>query len=306
MRSKRQVRAMFRQVSVEALENRQLLSASTVMVFDTFEPPVAPVNLTAIAGKRFHDVVGTLERHRRRARQEQRRHRASPSSTGATAKHPAGQVQCRMMGAAWFKSPAPTHGTPRELSRRALKSKSIRKGIRPSSPISVRAMGAWLSHPSRTRFRVKGTFTGTYTTPLGNPGCAELRLHGHRHSRARWGRASLDGTITPPGFILSAPASGELTLRQAPNGTVTLDLTGKPAARRQPGPAEDDIRDVRQHGGAFVNGEAKGSWSRSRFDTTANTFVMVIRLVAARGRSPARATCLADLARDRGVRSDEY
>src|SRR5438045_457376 len=48
-----------RQISIEALENRQFLSASLITPFDTTEPPVAAQDVSATAGKRFHDVVGS-------------------------------------------------------------------------------------------------------------------------------------------------------------------------------------------------------------------------------------------------------
>jgi hypothetical protein len=269
MRGERNARAMFRQALVEVLENRQLLSGAGVSVFDTVEPPVAAIDITATAGKRFHDVVGNWTVTGGLPAKSSGTIALATidwgdgkTSKGKFVDDGSGIVQ--ITGSHSWKA-AGTFQT-------VVKVQEYPKGHKTETTDIGQADGSAVVAPKPHKVSVKGTFTGTYTTPLGNPDARSYVFTGTGTAGAL-GTATLDGTVTPPGFILSAPASGELTLT-APNGTVTLDLSGKPQPGGSPVPQKMTYV-MSDSTGDFVNGAAKGSVAIA-LDTTANTFVMVI------------------------------
>jgi len=269
MCSERRVRSIFRQVAVEVLENRQLLSVAGVSVFDTVEPPVAAVDITANAGKRFHDIVGNW------------------TVTGGVPARSSGTIALALIdwgdgktskgkfvddGSGIVQITGSHSWHTAGTFQTTVKVEEYPKGHKTQLTDIGQGNGNVVVAPKPHKISVKGTFTGNYTTPLGNPDARSYVFTGTGTAGAL-GTATLDGTVTPPGFILSAPASGQLTLT-APTGTVTLDLTGKP----QPGgsPVPQKMKYVMSDStDSFANSTAKGSVSIA-LDSTANTFVMVI------------------------------
>jgi hypothetical protein len=263
---KRQSRSVFAPVALERLEQRQLLSVST---FDTVASPVAGFDLTASAGKKFHDVVGNWT-----------------NADGLPAKH-SGTVAIAMIN--WGDGKT-TRGRFVDDGSGVIQITGSHAWHLPGTfqtTVTVDEFPRGHSHtlteigqgsgmadvsPKPHKVKVKGTLTGTYATPLGNPDARSYVFTGTGTAGAM-GAVSLDGTITPPGFILSAPANGEFTLTNA-NGTITLDLTGKPQPGGSPLP-EKMTYTISGGTGDFANAGGKGTVSIA-VDDTALTFIVVI------------------------------
>ena len=126
--------------------------------------------------------------------------------------------------------------------------------------------------PKPHKVSVRGTLTGAYTTPLGNPDARSYVFTGTGTAGAL-GAVSVSGTITPPGFIRSAPATGEFTLTGA-TGSVTLSLTGKPQNGGSPLPQKMSYV-ITGGTGAFPNPGGKGTVSIA-INADAGTFVIVV------------------------------
>jgi hypothetical protein len=256
------------QILVEVLENRQLLSGA-VTPFDTIASPVAAVDVTATAGKKFKDVVGNWTVAGGLPA------KASgvvaiaivnwgdgKSSRAKFVDDGSGVVQ--IVGShAWAKP-----GT----FQTAVQVEEYPKGHARQLTDIGQGNGSAVVSPKPHAVRLKGTLTGTYTTPLGNPDARSYVFTGTGTAGAM-GAVSLDGSITPPGFIRSAPASGQLTLTNA-NGSVTIDVMGKTQNGGSPLPQKLSYV-ISAGDGAFANAGGKGTISVA-LDTTANTFVMVI------------------------------
>ena len=269
-RGKHQGPAPTPQTSVEVLEHRRLLSGSVLTAFDATSSPVAAVSVNATAGKKFHDVVGSW------AVADGLPTKGSgvvavavidwgdgKTSRAKLVDDGSGVVQ--IVGSHVWKKP----GT----FQTAVKVEEYPKGHAHQLTEIGAGDASVVVAPKPHKVSVKGTLTGTYTTPLGNPDARSYVFTGTGTAGAL-GAADLGGSITPPGFIRTAPATGELTLTNA-TGSVTLDVTGK----TQPGgsPLPQKLAYVVTGGtGAFANAGGKGSISVA-LDTTANTFVMVIR-----------------------------
>jgi hypothetical protein len=253
-------------VSVELLENRRLLSVTTLVTTDS---PVAALDLNATAGKKFHDVVGDWT-----------------NATGLPAKG-SGAVAVAIIN--WGDGKT-TRGKFVDDGSGVIQITGSHAWHKPGTFQTVVTVdeypkghshqlteigtgsGSAVVTPKPHKVSVKGTLTGTYTTPLGNPDARSYVFTGTGTAGAM-GAVSLDGTITPPGFILSAPANGEFTLTNA-DGTITLDLTGKPQPGGSPLP-EKMTYTVSGGTGAFANAGGKGTVSIA-VDDTANTFIIVI------------------------------
>jgi hypothetical protein len=75
---------------------------------------------------------------------------------------------------------------------------------------------------------LNGTLQGSYTSPFGLPDTGKtFNLNGSGQV-SPLGQVSVTGSLQAPGFILSAHASGTLTLQDAA-GTITLKVSGKSA-----------------------------------------------------------------------------
>ena len=265
-RGKRQSSSTLSPVSVELLENRRLLSVST---FDTTASPVAAFDLNSTAGKRFHDVVGNWT-----------------NADGLPAKG-SGTVAIAMIN--WGDGKISrgkfvddgsgviqitgSHGwhKPGTFQTTVTVDEYPKGHSHQLTEIGQGSATATVS-PKPHKVSVKGTITGTYTTPLGNPDARSYVFTG-TGTAGKMGAVSMDGTITPPGFILSAPANGEFTLTNA-NGTITLDLTGKPQPGGSPLP-EKMTYTISGGTGDFANAGGKGTVSIA-VDDTALTFIIVI------------------------------
>ena len=251
-------------ISIELLENRRLLS---ITPFDTTSP-VAALDLNATAGKHFHDVVGDWTTPGLPAKSTKIVAIAvinwgdGKTSRGKFIDDGSGDVQ--ITGSHTWKKPGTfqTVVTVEEYPR----------GHSHNLTEIGQGDGSVVVAPKPHKVSVKGTLTGTYTTPLGNPDARSYVFTGSGTAGAM-GSITLDGTITPPGFILSAPASGEFTLTNA-NGTITLDLAGKPQPGGSPLPQKMSYT-VSSGTGTFENAGGKGTISIA-VDSTANTFILVI------------------------------
>jgi hypothetical protein len=253
--------------AVEVLESRQLLSASIVTPADTTDSPVAASTINATVGKKFKDAVGTWTTTE-----------AVPAGTTATATVDWGDGKTsraklvddgsgviQILGSHAWKT-AGTFQTFVKVQERV-------KGHPPQITDVGQSGGSAVVAPKPTPISLKGTLTGDYTTPLGNPDARSYNFTG-TGSAGDMGTVDLTGTITPPGFIKSAPATGELTLT-APGGTITLELTGKPQNGGTPVPQK--MKYVAGSGtGTFANSGGKGSIAIA-LDDTASTFVMVLK-----------------------------
>ena len=264
-RGKHQSRSAIAPVALERLEQRQFLSVSS---FDTVASPVAAFDLNAVAGKKFHDVVGNWT-----------------NADGLPAKH-SGTVAVAMIN--WGDGKT-TRGKFLDDGSGVIQITGSHAWHKPGTFQTVVTVdeyprghshqlteigqgdGSAVVTPKPHKVSVKGTITGTYTTPLGNPDARSYVFTGTGNAGAM-GAVSLDGTITPPGFILSAPANGELTLTNA-NGTITLDLTGKPQQGGSPLPQKMSYV-VSGGTGTFENAGGKGTVSIA-VDDTALTFIML-------------------------------
>jgi hypothetical protein len=258
-----------RSLVVEALEPRQLLSGSPLVALDTTSSSVAALSVNAIAGKKFHDVVGSWT-----VADGLPKHGSGiiaiavidwgdgKTSHAKLVDDGSGVVQ--IVGSHAWKKP----GTFQTV----VKVEEYPKGH--SHQLSVIGEGdaSAVVAPKPHKVSVKGTLTGAYTTPLGNPDARSYVFTGTGTAKSL-GAVSVSGTITPPGFIRSAPATGQLTLT-GPAGSVTIDLTGHPQNGGSPLPQKMTYV-VTGGTGAFPNPGGKGTISIA-VDTTANTFVIVV------------------------------
>jgi hypothetical protein len=266
LRGKQQHQAPIRQASIETLESRRLLSASP---FDTTDPAVAALTLDATAGKRFHDVVGNWTVTGG----------VPAKSSGIVAvatiewgdgKHSHGKFVDDGSGLVQITGSHSWHAAG--TFQTVVTVEEYPKGHKTELTNIGQGDGSVVVAPKPHKVSVKGTITGTYTTPFGNPDARSYVFTGTGTAGAL-GAASLDGTITPPGFILSAPASGEMTLTNA-DGSITIDLAGKPQPGGSPVPQKMAYT-VTDSSGAFANAGGKGSVAIA-LNTDAGTFVMVI------------------------------
>jgi hypothetical protein len=267
-RSNRQFKAPALQIPFESLESRRLLSGS-VTPFDTVASPVAALSLNANAGKNFKGFVGTWTTADGVPK---------PSSgvvaiavvtwgDGKTSRAKfvddgSGVVQ--IVGAHTWAKPG-TFAT-------VVNVEEFPRGHRTQLTEIGEGGESAVVAPKPHAFGLKGTLTGAYTSPLNNPDARSYDFTGAGTAGAL-GTADISGTISPPGFIRSAPATGELTLTSA-TGSVTIDLTG----HTQPGgsPLPEKMKYVVTSGtGAFASAGGKGTISIA-LDTTAGTFVLVI------------------------------
>ena len=122
---------------------------------------------------------------------------------------------------------------------------------------------------------LKGTLTGSYTTPLGNPDARSYDFTG-TGSAGAMGAVDATGSITPPGFIKSGAATGEFTLTSTSptGGTMTFDVTGHTQNGGSPLPEKLGYQIV-SGTGTFARVKGKGTISVA-IDTTASTFILVI------------------------------
>ena len=252
---------------VEVLEHRQLLSVSAITPAEVTDATVSANDITATVGKKFKDVVGTLTTTT-----------ALPAGTTATATVDWGDGKTsraklvddgsgtlQILGSHAWKT-AGTFNTVVKVQEKV-------KGHPPTVTDVGQANGSAVIAPKPTPISLKGTLTGSYTTPLGNPDARSYDFTG-TGTAGDMGTVDLTGSITPPGFIKTAPATGELTLT-APGGTITLELTGKPQNGGSPVPQK--MKYVAGSGtGTFATAGGKGSIAIS-LDDTASTFVMVLK-----------------------------
>ncbi len=257
-------------VAFEGLEARRFLSTSVINPLDTANSPVTALSITASAGKRFHDAVGnwTIASGVPDPKAGVIALAIVDWGDGKTSHAKfvddgSGVVQ--IVGThAWSKS-----GTFQTTVKVEEFSKKQPRQITDIGDAGGTAVVAPKPHATS----VKGTLTGTYTTPLGNPDARSYVFTG-TGTAGSLGTVNVSGIITPPGFIRTAPATGELTMTGA-TGTATLSLTG----HTQPGGSAlpQNMKFVISSGtGLFANAGGKGSVSIA-LDTTANTFVMVVR-----------------------------
>jgi hypothetical protein len=260
-------------VSVEVLENRRMLSGSIGVTPDSTTSPVAALTVNAVQGSRFKGEVGTWETTGLPTRGsgitaiaivnwgDGRSSRARLVDDGS------GTVQ--IVGVHVFTKPGTfqTLVNVEEFPRR--------------HPRQITEIGQSNGEADVTPrphvISLKGTFTGTYTTPLGNPDARSYDFTGAGTAHAT-GAASISGSITPPGFIRTGQAHGEFILTTdlsaAVSGTVTFDVTGH--TQNGGGPLPEKLSYVITDGtGAFVNVRGRGRISVA-LDDTASTFVLVI------------------------------
>jgi hypothetical protein len=83
------------------------------------------------------------------------------------------------------------------------------------------SVAAASTHPLGGAFNV----AGTYTHPLGNPDTGSSYVFNGAGKTAALGNFTLKGRIHPPGFIISARASGAFTLTNS-KGTMRLSVKG--------------------------------------------------------------------------------
>ncbi|MDB5354258.1 MAG: hypothetical protein JWN24_711 [Phycisphaerales bacterium] len=266
-RGRQHFQARFPQISVEVLENRRLMSASLVPA-DTTEPPVAALDLNATAGKALKGEVGTWTVAGVPSKAsgvvaiavvswgDGKTSRAKFVDDGS------GVVQI-IASHAWAKP-----GT----FQTTVKVEEYPKGHAHNLTDIGQGGASAVVAPKPHKVSVKGTFTGSYTTPLGNPDARNYVFTGTGTAGAL-GAADLSGSITPPGFIRTAPATGELTLTNA-SGSVTLECTGKTQSGGSPLPQKMTYI-VTNGTGAYANAGGKGSIAIA-LNTDANTFVFVI------------------------------
>jgi hypothetical protein len=268
-RGKRQPHARLCEFPVELLESRQLLSGSVMSPFDTSASPVAAVSIDATAGKRFKDVVATW------------------TNPGGLPTKASGTAAVAIVNWGDGKS---THAKLLDDGSGVIQIVGTHTWAKPGTfqtSVSVeefpkghprqitdigQGAGAAVVAPKPHNVSLKGTLSGTYTTPITNPDARSYDFTG-TGSAGALGAVSVDGSISPPGFIKSAPATGEFTLTGA-DGTVTFDVKGHNQAGGSPLP-EKLAYTVTGGTGAFANAGGKGTISVA-LDTTANTFVIVI------------------------------
>jgi hypothetical protein len=257
------------QFSVEVLEDRRLFSGSVFTAFDTTSSPVAGLSVNATAGRKFKDVVGNWTTASGLPTPDSGMVAIATVDWGDGKTTHAklvddGSGVVQIIGAHAWRQP----GTFQTV----VKVQEYPKGHRTQLTDIGEGDGSAVVAPKPHKVSVKGTFTGTYASPLNNPDARSYDFTGTGTAGAV-GAADLGGTITPPGFIRTAPATGELTLTGA-DGSVTLDVTGK----TQPGgsPLPQKLTYMITGGtGTFANTAAKGSMSVA-LDTTASTFVIVV------------------------------
>jgi hypothetical protein len=129
-------------------------------------------------------------------------------------------------------------------------------------------------NPKQHLVKIGGTFTGSYTNPLGNPDIPRRYHFTSSGTAGAMGSVDLTGSIAPPGFIRGSSSTGQITLTNA-NGSITIDVTGKLQTGGGPLPRKLTYT-ISDSTGNYVSAIGKGSVSLV-LDTTANTFVMVIR-----------------------------
>jgi hypothetical protein len=274
-RGKRRFQVPASQIPVELLENRQLLSGSIVQPLDIMTSPITALTVSAVQGSRFKGAVGTWTTTDGLPKPgsgltaiatvnwgDGRTSRARLMDDGS------GTIQ--IVGVHVFTKPGTfqTLVNIEEIPRR--------------QPHQITEIGQSNGEadvtPRPHAISLKGTLTGTYTNPLGNPDARSYDFTGAGTSHAL-GAVSISGSISPPGFIKSGQAHGELTLTTtsaspAPSGTVTFDVTGH--TQNGGAPLPEKVAYVITDGtGAFANVRGRGTISIA-LDTTANTFVFVI------------------------------
>lgn len=259
--------------SIELLEDRRLMSAAVLTAADTTDTtvpsPVTAFDITATERKKFRDIVGnwTVDggvptRASGIAALAIVDWGDGKTSHGKLVDDGSGVVQI-LASHTWSKPGAfQTKVTIEEFPRKH------KHDITEIGQGAATATVAVKPH----KVSVKGTLTGTYTLPLGNPDARSFQFTGNGTVKTL-GAVAIDGTITPPGFIKSAPATGDLTLT-APNGSVTLELTGHPQIGGSPVPQKMTYT-ISGGTGDFANSGGKGSVAIA-LDDTASTFVFVI------------------------------
>jgi hypothetical protein len=257
--------------SIEPLEDRRLLSGTLATPADV-TPVVIPidVNLTTTAGKKFRDLVATWNVDGGLPT------RASGNAASATIDWGDGKTS-------HGKFVDDGSGVVQIIGSHAWKHEGTfdvvvtvnefpRKHKHDITQIGVANDTAVVS-PKPHKISVKGSLTGTYTIPLGgNPDARSYVFTGAGMAKAL-GNVTVDGHITPPGFITSAPATGELTLTGA-TGSVTLSLTGAVQEGGSPLPQKMSY-EITGGTGDFPSPGGHGSISIA-VDDTALTFVIVI------------------------------
>lgn len=269
LRGKQQRQASMSQIPVEVLEDRRLLSGSLITTLDTTTSPVAALSVTATVGKKFSGNVGSWTIATGVPK---------PSSgvfavaivtwgDGKTSRaklvdNGSGVVQ--IVGShAWAKP-----GT----FQLAVKVEEYPKG-HPTQLTNIGQGDGSAVVASRSHaVSIKGTLTGAYTTPLSNPDARSYNFTG-TGTAGTMGAVSITGSISPPGFIRTAPATGEFTLTTA-NGTVTFDVKGHTQNGGSPLPRTMSYV-VSAGTGSFASASGKGTISIA-VNTTASTFVIVI------------------------------
>ena len=266
---KRQYQASIAHIPVEVLENRRLLSGSTVIVPADTISPVAALTVSAVAGSRFKGEVGTWTTTDGlpKAGSGLKAVAIITWGDGKTSRAKLvddGSGVIQINGAhTWAKA-----GTFQTL----VNVEEIPK--RHPSQITEIGQGTGEADvsPRPHAISIKGTLTGAYTSSLSNPDARSYDFTGAGTAGAM-GAVDISGSISPPGFIRTGQAHGELTLTTA-TGTVTFDVTGH--AQNGGGPLPEKFAYVITGGtGAFANTKGKGTVSVA-LDTTAGTFVMVI------------------------------
>jgi hypothetical protein len=268
-RGKQPYRAPVPRIAFEVLENRRLLTGSGITALDVTPSPVEALSLNATAGKRFAGEVGTW------------------TNAGGLPSKSSGVVAVAIVnwgdgrtshakfvddGSGVVQITAAHAWAKAGTFQTVVKVEEFPKG-HPSHLTAIgQGDGSAVVAPKPGPFSVKGTITGSYTIPLGNPDARSYDFAGTGTAGAL-GAADLAGSISPPGFIKSAPATGELTLTGA-TGSVTIDLTGHTQAGGSALPQEMSYK-VTSGTSAFANAAGKGTVSIA-IDTTALTFVMVI------------------------------
>ena len=127
------------------------------------------------------------------------------------------------------------------------------------------------AHKLVARTRVRGTVTGTYTTPSLPPDVGHEYAFMGAGTIAPLGAVTLSGQITTPGFILSGFAVGQITLTDS-TGSVTISVKGP--RERGFGPLPRRLAYVASSGTASHIGIVASGHLLIHLDQTAHRFVM--------------------------------
>ena len=262
-RGKQQYRVPTPPISVEVLENRRLLSGSVLAPLDTTPSPVAALSVNATAGKKFNDVVGTWTIAGGLPTQGSGVIAIAIVNWGDGKTSHAkfvddGSGVIQIVGShAWAK--------PGTFQTVVNVEEFPRKHPHQLTDIG-QGDGSAVVAPKPHAVSVKGTLTGTYTTPLGNPDARSYDFTG-TGTAGRWARlASADRSLPPDSFD---PPRHRRIYADRRERIGDHRRHRPPPDRRKPVAAKDDLRGHRRN--RRLRQRRRERTISIALDTTANT-----------------------------------